>query len=186
MNVATKAFADVLGMPSTGQYKGGSLEWPESGMILAEGDETRSPESGPIRWLGDVGRQGLADPEHYVNRAKSFVREASQDLKARQHQEGPTHRTSRPKLALNVLGSGKGGFRTQRGELLDGLIRGLVDVAHDEDVDVILVCLGMSCTQRHSPPAKTHGEERRIRSSQWAGFPLNSKPKVFDSRKWRK
>ena len=72
-NVATKAFADVLGMPSTGQYKGGSLEWPESGMILAEGDETRSPESGPIRWLGDDGRQGLADAEHYVNRAKSLI-----------------------------------------------------------------------------------------------------------------
>ena len=165
-------------MSSTGQYKAGSLKWPESGMILAEGDETRSPESGPIRWLGDIGRQGLADPEHYVNRAKSFVREASQDLKARQHQEGPTHRTSRPKLALNVLGSGKGGFRTQRGELLDGLIRGLVSVAHDEDVDVILVCFGhVMYSAAQSARKELTEKNEEFDQVQWAGLSPELKTK---------
>ena len=170
-NVATPAFADVLGMSSTGQYKGGSLEWPESGMVLAEGDETRSPESGPIRWLGDIGRQGLVSPEHYVRRAKSFVREASQDLKTRKHQEGSSLRTNRPKLAINVIGSGKGGFRTQRGELLDGLIRGLVDVAHDENVDVILVCFGhvMYSAAQSARKDLTEGNEG-FNQLQWAGL----------------
>ena len=177
-NVATKAFADVLGMPSTGQYKGGSLEWPESGMVLAEGDETRSPESGPIRWLGDVGRQGLADPQHYVNRAKSFVRKASQDLKTRHRQEGAAHRTSRPKVALNVLGSGKGGFRTQRGELLDGLIRGLVSVAHDEDVDVILVCFGhVMYSAAQSARKELTEKNEEFNQVQWAGLSPELKTK---------
>ena len=170
-NVATKAFANVLGMPSTGQYKGGSLRWPESGMVLAEGDETRSPESGPIRWLGDVGRQGLADAEHYVNRAKSFVCEASRDLRNRVGGRNSTNVNQRPKVALNVLGSGKGGFRTQRGQLLEGLIQGLAHVAHEEDVDVILVCFGhVMYSAAQSARKELTDNNNEFEQVQWAGL----------------
>ena len=95
-----------------------------------------------------------------------------------------THRTSRPKLALNVLGSGKGGFRTQRGELLDGLIRGLVSVAHDEDVDV-LVCFG-HVMYSAAQSARKELTEKNEEFDQVGDFPLTQKPKVFDLRKWRK
>lgn len=139
--VQTAAFANVLGMLGPGVVSGRPDRWPEDGMWLAiEGNLSEGGSFGdPDVWVGDVGRGGLPDSSHFAGRARSFVAAAAPF--ARERLRGAdAHR--RPLLCVNVLGSGAGGKRSQRGQLVEALVPELIDAAIQFDSDIVLVCHG--------------------------------------------
>jgi hypothetical protein len=83
-------------------------------------------------WFGNVGNRSF-DHGEYVRVAEEFVRQAADSL----------HRTVKhPVLALNILGTGAGGKRDDKGQLLQLLVNKLTDAAVEHSVDVVLVCWG--------------------------------------------
>jgi len=83
-------------------------------------------------WFGNVGNRSPEDSE-YVRVAEEFVRQAA--LSLRDSKTSPT-------LALNILGTGAGGKRNDKGHLLQLLVKQLTAAAAEFSVDVILVCWG--------------------------------------------
>lgn len=115
-----------------------SSVWVEDGqerscIRLAIGTEALEP----TLWLGDVGRSRETDLAHFADRAREFVRCAAEDVRSRRPDLG-----RRPLVALNVIGSGHGGKRRERGPLLRTLIGQLVDCCQEFATDVILVTWG--------------------------------------------
>lgn len=133
----TPTFCGAVGMEEEGQYRLRPTNgWPANGMYLHEDEDPSSPDI----WLGDVGRHPDEDPQHYAERAKVFAEVACQRIREVRREELGEQRR-RPLIALNVLGSGRGGKRSRRGQLLNVLIPTLLDITLNE-VDVVLVCFG--------------------------------------------
>ena len=133
----TPAFASALGMEGEGTYlRRPEAGWPVDGMFLHEAEDP----NGPDVWLGDIGRHADEDPLHYASRAQTFARIAVERILDRR-QEELSVQGRRPLIALNVLGTGRGGKRSRRGQLLQALLPALLDITTSE-VDVVLVCYG--------------------------------------------
>jgi len=91
---------------------------------------TRRP--GPAIWLGDVGRDG-ARANWYAGCVRPFIDSALEDPTLRIR--GP-----KPRLAVNVLGSGEGGLSASKGAIHRSLLPALHTAAEECDVDLVLVC----------------------------------------------
>lgn len=163
----TADFADVVGQSGRGTYNRiPSTGWPPSGMYLHQAGEGSKPDI----WLGDIGRPEDSSFDHYVERAKNFAKVASERIL---HQRGEelAKQGRLPVVAMNVLGSGDGGKRSQRGALLSALIPAFVQIAEEEGVDVILVCYGpvmYSAAQSVRRKVLDSGSE----TSQWSELDL--------------
>ena len=146
--VETAAFGSLLGILDRGVVPGHPDEWPDNGMWLAVHGDTDGSKAfrDPDVWVGDIGRQDMPDSSHFAQRATAFVAAASRQVRetiqARAAASKSDQPPRRPLLCLNVLGSGAGGKRTQRGQLLEALIPALDEAALSADCDVILVCFG--------------------------------------------
>ncbi len=84
----------------------------------------------PRIWLADIGRSG-APMSWYVNGVEAFVREAAAAL--------PTRPGRPPLLAINHVGTGRGGAAFTRGELLVALFERLYSLVGELDVDIAVV-----------------------------------------------
>ena len=135
--LVTASFANVVGNTRKDPYPDiPRAGWPENGIFghrIGKGPE-------PDIWLGDVGRPSDGPIEHYAERAKAFAREACVAIRANRAEDLSARRRN-PMIAFNVLGSGDGGKRSQRGQLLSTLIPAFLEITQDE-VDVVLVCHG--------------------------------------------
>jgi len=133
----TGAFAHVVGETKKARFRGAPASgWPDNGMyLLREGDG-----SNPDIWLGDVGRSEDFPIEHYGQCARRFAKVAVDRIR-RERAELLSDQRRNPIIAFNVLGSGDGGKRSQRGALLAALIPTLLEIAAEE-IDVVLVCYG--------------------------------------------
>ena len=131
----TAHFAAAAGLAGAGRLEPERrLRWPDSGCFrLHESTGWREPDI----WLGDVGRTANTDVHHFADRARSFVAAAAKPARERAVAHG-----QRPLLALNVLGSGEGGKRSERLALLRALLPALSNAATDYDCDVVLVTYG--------------------------------------------
>ena len=104
-------------------------------------------------WFGNVGNRSSEDSE-YVRVAEEFVRQAALSLR--------DSKTS-PVLALNILGTGAGGKRNDKGHLLQLLVEQLTVTAVELSVDVILVCFGR---KQYSAARRAEQRVRRIQQSE--------------------
>lgn len=131
----TKPFAAAGGLADAGQIQPeGRRPWPDSGCYrLHESAGWREPDI----WLGDVGRTASVDVNHFAGRALSYIATAVKPARERAAAHG-----QRPLLALNVLGSGEGGKRSERRALLSALLPELSIAAKANDCDVVLVTYG--------------------------------------------
>jgi hypothetical protein len=155
--VETPAFGRVLGMTEPGPAPGHPDDWPATGMWLCRSGAIATDGSfgEPDIWLGDIGRSSLPDSSHFAERARSFVSGATAVARERLESHASVVRR-RPILCVNVLGSGAGGKRSQRGELLRALIPALIESSASSDVDVVLVCYGSTMY------AAAQSERRRL------------------------
>ena len=103
-------------------------------------------------WFGNVGHRSPEDSE-YVRVAEEFVRQAALSLRDSK---------SSPILALNILGTGAGGKRNDKGHLLQLLVEQLTVTAVELSVDVILVCFGR---KQYSAARRAEQRVRQIQQS---------------------
>lgn len=94
----------------------------------------------PRVWLGDVGVHGdAADFSQFEPVIKEFVEQAG---KRKLSDRSGIYKWPLRRLAVNVVGSGAGGGRGKKGELAKGLVGILTRLAHEHEVDIILVTFG--------------------------------------------
>lgn len=129
----TSAFCEAVGMAGPGTLPGAPPQWGETGCLYLEELNTQGQ---PDLWLGDIGRYN-GPLTHYVERACEFITLASDQIRGRYPDR---HRP--PLLAMNVIGSGQGGQRSQRGALLEALIPAIDEAARTHRCDVALVTYG--------------------------------------------
>ncbi|MGV0741035.1 SIR2 family NAD-dependent protein deacylase [Mycolicibacterium sp. XJ870] len=96
----------------------------------------------PRVWLGNVGQYG----EHsefsvFASVVEEFVDNAAAEAADTPHRER-IYDWPLPRLAVNVVGSGKGGGRGKKGDLTVGLVGTLTTLAQEHEVDIILVTRG--------------------------------------------
>ena len=129
----TTHFAAAAGLAGAGRLEPERrLPRPDSGCFrLHESTGWREPDI----WLGDVGRTANTDVNHFADQARSFVSTAAKPA----HERAAAH-GQRPLLALNVLGSGEGGKRSERLALLRALLPALSIAATDSGARPMLVC----------------------------------------------
>lgn len=96
--------------------------------------ELKTSRKGARIWLGNIGRNG-ADAGWYAGVIEPFVTAAKGAL-------APDLEGRRPLLALNVIGTGEGGMRADKGAIHRALIPEMLRVAKVHDVDLVLVCWG--------------------------------------------
>ena len=94
----------------------------------------RTPQSGPQIWLGCIGAFD-SPPDWYAQGLVDFIERvcAAWPLVAGAH---------RPRVAVNVGGSGAGGSAHDKGHLFRTIVPALSEAADRLDVDVALVCWG--------------------------------------------
>ena len=96
----------------------------------------------PWVWLGNVGVAGQhSDFAPFAPRVREFVAKAGAALKDNQEAKR-IYPWPKPRLAVNVIGSGEGGGRQTKGDLLKGLVSQLEGLARESGVDIVLVAYG--------------------------------------------
>lgn len=96
----------------------------------------------PWVWLGNVGLAGQhSDFTPFAPRVREFVAKAGTALKDVRDAER-IYPWPKPRLAVNVVGSGEGGGRQKKGDLLKGLVSSLEGLAREYGVDIVLVAYG--------------------------------------------
>ncbi|MFI5509110.1 SIR2 family NAD-dependent protein deacylase [Mycobacterium sp. NPDC051804] len=96
----------------------------------------------PWVWLANVGqlghRRSFADA--FKPAVTEFVERAAKSLKADSRYR--IHDWPIPRIAVNLIGSGRGGGSQRKGDLVGGLVRSLDCLAKDNGVDIVLVTFG--------------------------------------------
>ena len=129
------AFVAAVGMTSPGTLPATHrAEWGTHVVQLLRNDHESDAANSQI-WLGRVGAGDLTEPQRLIHCARDFVRLSAADARRRVSD-------CRPVLAMPLIGSGEGGNRKWRGELLKALIPELVGAAAKNNVDIILVMWG--------------------------------------------
>ena len=136
----TKAFAPVLGMARPGKAPAQYRKAFHKHCVLAipsrkrRGSASRTPDV----WLGEIGGTRRTPVHQFARRAASFVRQAGEvaNLRAGDHPDRV------PLIALGVVGSGAGGQRSRRGELLNALLPEILKAGREVGCDVVLVTYG--------------------------------------------
>ena len=129
----TKSFCHAVGMPHEGALPNAPTSWNGQGCVFLK---ELSGGGRPDLWLGDIGRHG-ASFDHYAQRAAEFIERAASKIKQHSPDLGRP-----PLLAMNVIGSGHGGKRSDRGGLLAAVLPAIHQAAHAQQCDVALVAYG--------------------------------------------
>lgn len=124
------AFGEAVGLRGGGVLTGRSWQGQR-----VQPFAPRQPDE-PWVWLGDAGRSGKP-ASWFADVGVEFIETVAAHL----HREGGFSRQL-PLVALNVIGSGRGGLRSDRGDLHRRLIPAFSDAACKLHCDVVLVTRG--------------------------------------------
>ncbi|GJF12684.1 SIR2 family protein [Mycolicibacterium cyprinidarum] len=102
----------------------------------------RRGESQPWVWLADVGLPGEhSDFTPFAPKIRAFVEMASAAINAAADAER-IYPWPNPRLAVNLIGSGEGGGRQRKGDLVKSLVGELERLSRQYQVDLVLVTYG--------------------------------------------
>jgi NAD-dependent SIR2 family protein deacetylase len=145
----TKIACDALLIPTDGMVNI-TRAWREflAGLTYPSRFKTRVMRALPARpkqplvWLGDLAPgYGEVKKSVFEDTIEEFVEQASTKVR-RMREEDRIYHWPKPRLAVNVIGTGYGGASHIKGQLLTVLIRTLEALAESHDVDLILVAYG--------------------------------------------
>lgn len=104
--------------------------------------EVHAAPNEPRIWLGRAGLAGsTAEFASFGPVIEEFVGQAVKRLAFVPDSER-IYPWPKPRLAVNMLGTGEGGGSDKKGHLVEGLVRTLGDLARKRDVDIVLVAYG--------------------------------------------
>jgi hypothetical protein len=124
---AWNATVDLLGLPGT---------WARRRVVKAE---WKRGTAGPRVWLGNVGTAGDVDLDHYTAVIEEFIDAALRDLERDPSSSEIGEHLRVPRLAVPLVGSGKGGAAFHKGGLVDQVVRTLATATAAHEVDLVLV-----------------------------------------------
>lgn len=181
----TKIACDALLIPTDANVR---IERPWKSLFVGRRRETptefgrrrvlampRRPNE-PRVWLGNVGQVGnSSDFSVFAPIVEEFVVKASADVRKVPDAER-IYGWPKPRLAVNVVGSGQGGGATRKGHLILGLVTTLTELANDNDVDIVLVTFGPK------PYAAAQRARRRIVNRERTTWRFHQKanPRLID------
>ncbi|MCV7281689.1 SIR2 family protein [Mycolicibacterium flavescens] len=147
----TKIACDAILVPTDSAF---TIEAPWDRLLAGRKDERpdswrgrrvialppRSKE--PRIWLGNVGQVGhSSDFSAFEPIVRDFVVEAAAEAR-RNDDTDRIYAWPKPRLAVNVVGSGQGGGSQKKGNLIRGLVKTLTELAAEYDADIVLVTFG--------------------------------------------
>lgn len=107
--------------------------WSNDGRRVASWPDHTTEAPRPL--LVNVGSHSRTPPEWFMEGVRQFAAEASEALRGTK----PLHRRERHLLAVPVVGTGAGGGRGIRGEVIRLLLEALDTAAAENGIDVVLV-----------------------------------------------
>lgn len=127
----TSLWLDVTGLPSPGRLTG--FTWKPDSQVLFFGNV-----NGADVWLGRIGHESN---DVFAQTAEDFIVEASHRLRS---QQTDSSQSSIPRLAINHIGTGRGGAAQAKWNAITAVSKRVkaVLVGLDEPVDVIQVAWG--------------------------------------------
>lgn len=109
-----------------------------SSLVLPLGREEKKPRV----WLANVGVAGNeSDFAPFEPATRQFVEKAKAELDAVDEHDR-IYAWPKRRLAVNLIGSGRGGGSDKKGELLEGLVATLESLVREHDIDLVLVAYG--------------------------------------------
>lgn len=97
----------------------------------------------PWVWLGNIGQFGDDSGfEVFESTLEEFVKKSARAIKI-DDRRNRIQNWPVPRVAVNVLGSEKGGGAHRKGDLVRGLVQTLTALAHNYGVDIVLVTFGV-------------------------------------------
>ncbi len=163
----TADFADVVGLHGLGRVPDVPAD-PDWTVIPYPGEGAQDDRV----WLLNAGADKETPASWYAERGVAFVAKVAKELPSRRmsgrHEPGRFKRAL-PIVALNVLGTGKGGHSSIKGGIYEALIPELADAAEANECDVILVTWGRrayAAAQRVR--LRMLGDESHGMGEQWA------------------
>lgn len=127
---------------------------------------------GPWVWLGRVGQAGDTSRfERFGPRVEDFVRRSTSQLR-KQGRKSRIYDWDRPRIAIPIIGTDKGGGSRRKGELILGLVELLTKLSQDPkvDADIILVAYGAkpyAAAQRARREVIGKTDDDRLLRSYW-------------------
>lgn len=118
-------------------------------------------DTAPAVWVGHTGATGMEPPEWYAEAIVTFIRGAAADgarLSARPLGD------ERPLLGVPIVGTGAGGMRDRKGEVVKAVVKAIVDVLAEVEADVVFV-LNSRATYAAVQQARARYADR-----DWAGL----------------
>lgn len=179
----TKIACDALLIPTDGMVNI-TPSWRPflEGLTYPDHFETRVMRALPARrrephvWLGDLARYDIVDKTAVFEATiQEFVERATPEVQ-RLRADDRIYPWPKPRLAVNVIGTGYGGAAHVKGELLTLLIKTLESLAAKHDVDLILVAYGdkpyaAAQRARRLMPAEAPGSGWTFHPKASAGLP---------------
>lgn len=130
------------GFKITSSWESLDLRRPAEGWGSDKVMKVRANAKEPQIWLGRIGKVSDAnDFEEFAPVLRRFIERAVEDLESITEAER-IYPWPKLRLAVNVIGSGYGGARLRKGDLVRGLVRVLQELADEHDTDIILVTFG--------------------------------------------
>lgn len=130
------------GFNITKTWKSLGLERPAGGWGSDNVVKVRVNAKEPQIWLGNIGQASDATAfEEFAPVLRRFFERAVEDLRTITDADR-IYPWPKLRLAVNVVGSGHGGARLRKGDLIRGLVHLLQELADEHDSDIILVTFG--------------------------------------------
>ena len=123
----------------------------------------------PQIWLGNIGEAGdTADFSSFTGKIDEFINAALRHYRKFGH-EKRIYRWDKPRLALPVIGTDRGGGSANKGDLILGIVKklGLLVHAPESDADIVLVTFGekpYAAAQRARRMVLDNDAEKAIRA----------------------
>ncbi|BBX34856.1 hypothetical protein MMAG44476_34791 [Mycolicibacterium mageritense DSM 44476 = CIP 104973] len=147
----TKVACDAVLLPTDGRPKierawaslieGRDHEIPKS-LASCSVHPLEAKRGQPQIWLGNVGHVGETSKfSAFAPTVREFVVRASGELKSLDDSDR-IYQWPKKRLAVNLVGSGRGGGSRKKGHLVLGLVETLTSLADEFDVDIVLVTFG--------------------------------------------
>jgi hypothetical protein len=129
----TEGFGKALGLNGAGTVRGHG--WKLGCRVLPF---NWSQPDQPLIFLGDVGRRTPETPAEVAGLITELLPVVDEFVDRAKESFRATATSRKPRLALPLIGTGHGGLKQAKGQVIEPLVTRLADLAKERDIDIVL------------------------------------------------